>query len=413
MNVKKKMILGLAVMTAGTTLLYANGGATLAHAQAETQAVNQLETQAKSTSTTPNVLLNKTNTDAQKKAVTQALDDILAKGVPGVLAQSLKDGVKWDYAAGKANVHSGRSMQPDFHFRIGSTSKTFTATVALQLVGEGKLSLDDTLEKWLPGVVQGNGYDASKITLKQLLNMTSGIASYTSSEQFTKGMIENRFKTYQPDDLVKMALQQKPLFAPGTQWSYSNTNTVLVSLMIEKATGQTHAEQIKQRIIEPLKLTHTYVPGKSQKLPEPHARGYYAYKPDKSLEDFTEQNVTVAHAAGEMISSNADINRFFSELLSGKLLKPEQMKQMFESPIDSPLGRYGLGIYERKLSNGHAVWGHDGSIPGYATFVGGTLGGKHVINFNINLLSGDIKQMTSILEAGNKVFEAEFAQSAK
>ncbi|UHA75546.1 serine hydrolase domain-containing protein [Paenibacillus sp. 481] len=402
MNAKKTVLLSLSMMMAGTMLLYATGGAVKVNA-----------VQANIGHLTPAISLKSLGTEEQKKAVQQALDEMVALGIPGVLAQSLKDGVKWGYAAGKANIHSGRSIQPDFHFRIGSTTKTFTATVVLQLVGEGKLSLDDTVEKWLPGVVQGNGYDGSKITIRQLLNMTSGIASFNEANtQFAKDALENPLKSYKPEQLVKLGLQQKPLFAPGTSWFYSNTNYVLASLIIEKVTGSTYPEQVRNRIIEPLQLKNTYVPEASQhQLPEPYTRGYFAQKPGGDLRDFTEINATAAYASGGMVSTAGDINRFFTELLSGKLLKPEQMKQMFEDTVDSPNGRYGLGIFETKLANGVAVWGHNGAIPGYLTFVGGTLHGKHVISYSLNLLA--IDKMKSIKEISQKVLEAEFTHSAK
>ncbi|MCR8842315.1 beta-lactamase family protein [Paenibacillus sp. SC116] len=402
MNVKGKVMLSLAVMMAGTMLLDVYEG-TRGAAIASAQAVSS----AKASS------VKETHPVAQKEKVKQLLNEMIAAGVPGVMMQSLKDGVKWDYAAGKASIHSGRPMKSNFHFRIASTTKTFTATVVLQLVGEGKLSLDDTVEKWLPGLVKGNGYDGSKITIKQLLNMTSGIANYTVNEKVRTDLYENRFKRYTSEELVNIALKEKPLFEPGTQWSYSNTNTVLAGLIIEKATGLTYGEQIKRRIIEPLKLKNTYVPGTSTSLPEPHARGYYEHKADGNLQDFTELSVTMGNAAGEMISTSTDLNRFFSELLAGKLLKPEQMEQMFGSPVDSEIGRYGLGIFETKLPDGSKIWGHGGTIHGYLTFVGGTMGGKHVINFNLNLLSNDMKKMNTVYELSDKIFAAEFAKPSK
>ncbi|UHA75540.1 serine hydrolase domain-containing protein [Paenibacillus sp. 481] len=395
MNVKKTIMMSLAVTMTGTMLLYANGGVSVANAQ-----TNKAAHVAS---------FNEADAAQKKKVITQALDEVVAKGIPGVIVQTLKNGAKWEYATGKASIYADRSMQPDFHFRIGSITKTFVATVVLQLAGEGKLSLDDTVEKWLPGVVQGNGHDGSQITVRQLLNMTSGIADCVN-ESLMKTLNENRFKTYTAEELVKIGLQQKPLFTPGTKFDYSSTNTVLAGLIVQKVTGQSYAEQIKQRIIEPLQLKNTSVPGSITKLPEPHARGYSIKAPAGALEDFTEMSPTWGNAAGEMISTTGDLNRFFSELLAGKLLKPEQMKEMLNAvPSPEINGSYGLGINVRTLANGVSIWGHAGGVPGFISYVGGTLDGKHVISFNYNLHHrGERNKAKVMKDAEKKMLEAEF-----
>ncbi|TVX94143.1 serine hydrolase domain-containing protein [Paenibacillus agilis] len=399
MNVKKTILMSLAVMMAGNIMLITGDGSSTASAQA---------------SKAP-LVASVTMPDAsqQQQRIQQALDQFVAKGIPGVILQTVKDGVKQDYVAGKASIYAERKMQPDFHFRIGSITKTFTATVILQLVGEGKLSLDDSVEKWLPGVVQGKGYDSSKITIRMLLNMRSGIPDFASGK-LSSQIFENRFKNYTAEELVKVGVEGGPLFAPGSKFDYSSTNTVLAGLIIQKVTGQTYAEQIKKRIIEPLKLNNTSVAGSITKLPEPHARGYVIKTIGGPLEDFTEINISWGHAAGDMISTTADINRFFSELLAGNLLKPEQMKEMFTAElVDGEVG-YGLGISERKTANGVSIWGHTGGTPGYISFAGGTVGGKHVITYNYTLHPGpDLDKTKAAAEMQKTVLEAEFGQSAQ
>ncbi|TVX94142.1 serine hydrolase domain-containing protein [Paenibacillus agilis] len=373
MNAKKIMMLSLAVMMTGTTLLYANGGASAAFADQSNRTLV-----AKKHTTEVSATSKQT-----QAAIKKLMDGAIKQGVPGMIIQTQHNGAKWEYATGKSNIVANHKMQPNFHFRIGSITKTFTATVVLQLVGEGKLSLDDSVEKWLPGVVQGNGYDGNKITVRQLLNHTSGIANYSDAEHFMKRSFEQPLKSYSARGHVKSGLKEKPLFEPGTKFSYSNTNYVLAGLIIEKVTGDTYAGQITERLIKPLGLKNTLVPGTSSKLPEPHARNYYSAK-DKSLRDITELNPTVAGASGEMVSTADDLNRFFTKLLAGHLLKPEQMKEMLDTVEVAPGLRYGLGIKEIKLSNGVKVWGHSGGIHGALSHTVGTLGGKKMLTISNN-----------------------------
>ncbi|EEK84190.1 D-stereospecific peptide hydrolase [Bacillus cereus ATCC 4342] len=272
-------------------------------------------------------------------------------------------------------------MKADFRFRIGSVTKTFIATVLLQLSGENRLNLDDSIEKWLPGVIQGNGYDGNQITIRQILNHTSGIAEYMNSKDFD---IMDTKKSYTAEEFVKMGISLPPDFAPGKGWSYSNTGYVLLGILIEKVTGNSYAEEVENRIIEPLDLSNTFLPGNSSVIPgTKHARGYIQLDGASELKDVT--YINPGSSDGDMISTADDLNKFFSYLLSGKLLKEQQLNQMLTTvPTDREGAGYGLGIVEFKLPNGVSVWGHRGSVLGFSTFVGGTLGGKHTLAVNLN-----------------------------
>lgn len=383
---KKILPIGLSLFIAGAALI---GGASVsAHAKEDVSASSLVQVSAKD----------------DRKELKQIMRDVVQhKEIPGMLAQVVKNGQTWSHAEGKASIDSGRKMSPDFYYRIGSITKTFVATVVLQLVGENKLSLDDTVERWLPGVVQGNGYDGNKITIRQLLKHTSGIADFLSGE-FVKSVLTNPYRTYSTNKLIRLGLEQKPLFDPGTSWSYSNTNYLLVGLIIEKVTGESYAEQIKKRIIKPLKLNSTSVPLTSPFIPGPHARGYVLL--NGQLHDLTELNPSMAGAAGNMISTARDLNKFFDALLGGRLLKPELMKQMLDT-VDTPLGRYGLGIEEVKLSNGDSIWGHSGGIHGSGSYSFGKLGGKHVMSANINMMPFDGINIHPF----SVLYEAEFGKS--
>ncbi|MGG2091541.1 serine hydrolase domain-containing protein [Bacillus sp. S13(2024)] len=327
-----------------------------------------------------------TSTQRDRNSVKEAMRDTLQYGYPGILAKTSEGGKTWSYAAGIADLSTKKPMKTDFRFRIGSVTKTFTATVVLQLAGENRLNLDDSIEKWLPGVIQGNGYDDKQITIRQLLNHTSGIAEYTRSKDFN--MMDTK-KSYTAEGLVKMGISMPPDFAPGKSWSYSNTGYVLLGILIEKVTGNSYAEEIENRIIEPLELSDTFLPGNSSVIPgTKHARGYIQLDGASEPKDVTYYNPSMGSSAGDMISTADDLNKFFSSLLGGKLLKEQQLKQMLTTV---PTGRteidgYGLGIYETKLPNGVSIWGHGGGIPGFITFAGGTLGGKHTLAVNSNCL---------------------------
>ncbi|MDR4189697.1 D-alanyl-D-alanine carboxypeptidase [Bacillus pseudomycoides] len=357
----------LALLIAGSSLLYTT----------PTSIVKAESTQNVSSSL-------QTSTQRDRNSVKQVMRDTLQLGFPGILAKTFEGGKTWSYAAGIADLRTKKPMKTDFRFRIGSVTKTFTATVVLQLAGENRLNLDDSIEKWLPGVIQGNGYDGNQITIRQILNHTSGIAEYLRSKDAD---MMNTKKTYTAEELVKIGLSLPPDFAPGKGWSYSDTGYVLLGILIEKVTGNSYAEEIENRIIEPLELSNTFLPGNSSVIPGTnHARGYVQPDGASELKDVTYYNPSIASSAGDMISTADDLNKFFSYLLSGKLLKEQQLKQMLTTvPTGSAeISGYGLGIYETKLPNGVSIWGHTGSIPGFVTLVGGTLGGKHTLAVNLN-----------------------------
>jgi len=357
----------LALLIAGSSLLYTT----------PTSIVKAESTQNVSSSL-------QTSTQRDRNSVKQVMRDTLQLGFPGILAKTSEGGKTWSYAAGIADLRTKKPMKTDFRFRIGSVTKTFTATVVLQLAGENRLNLDDSIEKWLPGVIQGNGYDGNQITIRQILNHTSGIAEYLRSKDAD---MMNTKKTYTAEELVKIGLSLPPDFAPGKGWSYSDTGYVLLGILIEKVTGNSYAEEVENRIIEPLELLNTFLPGNSSVIPGTnHARGYVQPDGASELKDVTYYNPSIASSAGDMISTADDLNKFFSYLLSGKLLKEQQLKQMLTTvPTGSAeISGYGLGIYETKLPNGVSIWGHTGSIPGFVTLVGGTLGGKHTLAVNMN-----------------------------
>lgn len=328
--------------------------------------------------------------EAARQAVRAAVQD----GVPGVTLTAKDGRSTWSTTAGTGNLRTHASRSADDRYRVGSITKTFVSTVLLQLEAEGRLSLDDKVDTWLPGVVHGNGHDGNRITVRQLLNHTSGIFNYTADETFERtyflkdGFFRHRYDTKTPAQLVAIAMAHRPDFAPGTSWNYSNTNYVLAGMVIQKVTGRSYGEEIHRRVIEPLHLTATSVPGTRVTVPRPSSRAYSKLSETATgpTYDVTELNPSLASSAGEMISDSADLDRFYSALLGGRLLPPKQLKEMKATVTVEgiPNAGYGLGLIDRELSCGVHVWGHDGGIHGSNSVAVTTADGRHSVAFNFN-----------------------------
>lgn len=275
-------------------------------------------------------------TDAGHDATRRAVEAAVKDGVPGVTLTAKDAHGSWSTTAGVGNLRTGEPRSAQDRYRAGSITKTFVATVLLQLEAEGRLSLDDKVEKWLPGAVRGNGHDGRAITLRQLLNHTSGVFNYTRDDTFGRtyflkdGFFKHRYDRKTPADLLAIAMSHKPDFEPGTSWSYSNTNYLLAALVIEKATGHSYGAEIRRRVIDPLHLAATSVPGTRVTVPHPSSRAYskLAESTTGPTYDVTTLNPALAYGSGEMISDSADLVRFYRALLGGRLLPPHQLKEM-------------------------------------------------------------------------------------
>lgn len=279
--------------------------------------------------------------------------------------------------SGVADVDSNAPVPRDSRFRIGSMTKPFVATVVLQLAGEHRVSLDAPVERYLPGVVRGEGNDGRNITVRQLLQHTSGIPDYLTYLD-KQEVLNNPLAHHDARDLVNIALAHPPTFAPGTDWHYSNTNYLLAGMLIEKVTGNTWNQEVRRRIITPLGLHDTSAPGDSTTIPEPHPRGYVRPGQNAPLLDLTAFNPSVAGPSGAMISSGGDVDRFLDALVNGRLLRPAQLREMMRTrPTGDSDGRaYGLGLESRPLPCGGLYWGHGGDILGFETVGGATVSGS-------------------------------------
>ncbi|MEU7218877.1 serine hydrolase domain-containing protein [Nocardia iowensis] len=320
--------------------------------------------------------------DVGRPEVTRALDRLIEIGLPGAQAVVTDRGRNWTAAAGVGDLEHRTPFPEAARVRIGSNTKTFTATVMLQLVAEGKVELDAPVERYLPGVVRGDGIDAERITIRNLLQHTSGLPDYADLiPEFTA----NPLTHYGADELVRRALTLPAQFQPGAKWNYCNTNYLVAGAVIERITGSSVEAEITRRIIEPLGLRDTYYPADGDAvLRDPHPSGYAII--DGKRVDITKLDPSAGGAAGAMVGTGADLNRFFTALLAGQLLPPAQlaeMKRTVPMEVPGPPLSYGLGLMQRPLSCGKEFWGHGGDIDGFETR-GGVTGDGRAVTVSVN-----------------------------
>ncbi|MFI6237560.1 serine hydrolase domain-containing protein [Micromonospora sp. NPDC050784] len=314
----------------------------------------------------------------------EGLDELHGLGVSGTQGL-VRDGGRVTVArSGVADLVTGAPVPFDGYFRIGSTTKTFVSVVVLQLVGEGRIRLDDPIERWLPGIVTGSGNDGRNVSIRQVLQHTSGLYDATGdlvALQSADGFLAHRFDHYSEAQQVSTAMRHSPLFVAGTGWSYSNTNYLLAGMLIERVTGHRWDAEVRSRILRPLGLTHTFYPGDQPTLPRPHANGYRQFAPGGPMVDTTVFNPTVTASAGGLVSTPTDLVRFWQAVGRGQLLRPAQVAELQHTVLADgfqgirPGIRYGLGIMWIPNRCGGS-WAHVGSMPGMSTLAAVSLDGR-------------------------------------
>lgn len=307
--------------------------------------------------------------DAATAAAYQGvLDDVRSQGqVPGVIAGVWSPQGTWIGTSGTTGETTKGTITADDRTRIGSLTKTMTATVLLQLVQDGQLSLDDTIGTYVADVPNGD-----IATLRQVADMSSGIPTYTAETAFTDELFADPSRAWAPEELVDFIRGKAPSFAPGQGWEYSNTNYVLLGMVIEQVTGRPMAEVLQERIFGPLGMTSTIFPGGSTAIADPHLDGLTEQgQPSGRTTEATDWNPSEAFTAGEVISTFDDLKTWADALFTGEgILTPQTQQLRRDSiiygipPANSPTAGYGIGIGDRG-----GWWGHDGQIPGYTTVV--------------------------------------------
>ncbi|MGV9666104.1 serine hydrolase domain-containing protein [Nocardia niigatensis] len=316
--------------------------------------------------------------------ITQLMKDNVIPGAV-VVVKSPKDG-DWTATFGTGTIGKDDPMQVADHFRIGSNTKTMTVTVLMQLAQEGKLSLDDPIDKYWPGVPNGD-----RITLAQLAEMRSGLYNYTFDHDFSAAIDKDPQRVWKPEELLAIAFAHPVDFQPGEKFEYCNTNTILLGLVIEKVTNMPVAESFRQRIFEPLGLKNTSFPAVTDSsIPDPHPQGYtfgtmvstidtFELPPEQQAaakagtllpNDQTTSSPSWAWTAGAAISTVDDMTTYTKALAEGKLLDAEFQKMRMDSiqPIDPDnpaMAGYGLGL----VRFGEHQYGHDGQLPGFMTYM--------------------------------------------
>ncbi|MFD7662109.1 serine hydrolase domain-containing protein [Streptomyces sp. NPDC059788] len=323
----------------------------------------------------------------------KALEGIGASGI-SVTVKSPHCGV-WNGGIGLADLKTGRKVVGNEHSRLASNTKTWVATVVLQLVGEGKIKLDDTVDDYLPGLIRTEHYDGRNITVRQLLQHTSGLPDYLDAWDDLEA---HRWEHMEPLETVRQALTLPPPDdANSSDFSYSNTNYNLAGMIVTEVTGRGIGTEIEQRIIKPLGLRATYWPGDRTTLPKPDLRGYVDR--DGTLLDRTEWNTSGAGASGALISNGADTTTFWSALMAGKLLAPPQLAEMKRTVPDISAGeRYGLGVERYETSPGFVTWGHSGHMEsGHKLRNAVTDDGKRAVTLLIGSESFDSDKVDAIM----------------
>ncbi|WP_446041849.1 serine hydrolase domain-containing protein [Streptomyces sp. SID1121] len=299
------------------------------------------------------------------------------------------DGV-WRGSAGVHDLASGAPADPHARFRAGSVTKVFTAAVVLQLAAEHKVDLARTVRSYLPDLVPA-AY--GEVTVRQLLDHTSGIPAAELPGTTPEERYAHRFDLHDPRDMAASALAEEPEFAPGGQQHYLNINYTLLGLLTEKVTGRPFADEAARRVLRPLGLRDTYFPGADPRISGPHNHGYQSFPlpgGGTELRDVTVWGATESWAAGDLISSTADLERFVRALFRGRVVPRPQLAEMFTLPA-GPVRQYGSGepaAYSAGLSvitlGGRQVWGKTGSRWGYTTAIAATRDLSRTLVYSVN-----------------------------
>jgi D-alanyl-D-alanine carboxypeptidase len=291
------------------------------------------------------------------EAIPDAMNSV---GIPGTIVGIWSRNEEYVKAFGIADTATGSPMRVDFYNRIGSVTKTFTATAVLKLVDEGKVGLDDPISLYVDGVPGGE-----VITVRHLAAMRSGLTDYTKVDGFEETVAADPRRDFPPAELLGWAFTAPAQFTPGERFEYSNTNYILLGLLVERVSGKPFGDYLSESILAPLSLAQTAFPAGTQ-FPVPHAHGYTdSFEDGGPPLDATDWTASFTWAAGAMTSTLQDMRIWVPALATGALLSPELQRQRLQTTPE-PGGPadfgYGMGIFTV------AGWiGHNGSVPGYQT----------------------------------------------
>src|SRR5262245_20037799 len=327
----------------------------------------------------------------RKPTLARVVKSLVHDGAPGALVVLRTPTKVRRAASGLASRDPRVKLRATARFRIASVTKPFVATTVLELVGEGKLALDDSVEHWLPGMVPNGG----NITIRELLNHTSGIYNYVDDPGFNQAQLADPRHIWSPRQLIDVATSHPSLFAPGDGWAYSNTNYVILGLVVEAVTDTPLEQQLRARLFEPLELASTsYVPAVDTSGRLAHGfigSGTLPGVPSGTLIDVTTLlNGSWFWGAAAIVSNGDDVTKFFASLLGGRILPANLLAAMKTVTPNSPDGlRYGLGLTRFRTACGPA-YGHVGDFIGYRNVVYAEANGKRVVDVMVNVDATDV-----------------------
>ncbi|OKK17214.1 peptidase [Streptomyces sp. CB00455] len=285
----------------------------------------------------------------------------------------------WLGTAGVRDLRTGAPALADARFRAGSTTKVVTAALVLQLAAEGRVDLDAPVTRYLPGLLPASF--TKPPTVRNLLNFTSGLQPGATLGETPEEMYANRFRTLTPQTVVATAVAKGPAFAPGERQVYQNIDYTVLGLLIEEVTGDRYAHQADVRIFRPTGMRHTGFPaGADPRIHGPHNRGYGEI--DGKVVDVTEWNMSDRWAAGDLISTTADMERLLVALFQGRVVPQPQLQEMFTLPA-VPGATYAAAL-QRFVVDGKEIWGKTGSRPGYHTVIAATRDLSRTLVYSVN-----------------------------
>jgi D-alanyl-D-alanine carboxypeptidase len=326
--------------------------------------------------------------DARAIAEIQALaDKAVAAGIPGVVVHIQAGNQTVAFARGVEDLTTRVPLTVDHHFRVGSMAKSLLASVVLQLVDEGKVRLDDTIESQLPGMVAGNSF----ATIEQVLRLQSGLFDHAADERYLAPYLAGDFgHVYTPEQLLALSNDHPPVFPPGERFMYSNTNYVVIGLLIQKLTGLPLGEAVAQRIMSPLRMSASSMPLGTQ-VDSPFAHGYlFGAAEQQDPIDVTGISASSTFGHGNLVATARDLSTFYAALVAGRVVAPARLPAMFtpDARIDT---RYGIGVFSWPDFPCGAWIGHDGSTAGFDAVSYARRDGRRQITVLANSLTFDDK----------------------
>lgn len=294
----------------------------------------------------------------------------------------------WRGASGVHDLRTMRPADPGGRFRAGSVTKVFTAAVALQLAAEGRLDLDRPARAYLPELIPVR---YGKVTVRQLLDHTHGIPAPDFAGTTVEEWYADRFEIHDPREIVRSATAKQPEFAPGEKQHYLNIGYTIAGLLIERVTGDTYERQVTARVLRPLGLRDTYLPGTDPRIRGPHNHGYQTMRladGSTGLRDVSVWGTTDGWAAGDLVSTTADLERFTQALFQGRVVRGPLLEEMFTLPRvpdfrSGAPAAFSVGLSMKKLG-GREVWGKTGGRWGYNAAIASTRRGERTLVYSVN-----------------------------